>query len=1000
MKYLLSLCLLLGSQAQAQQYWQQRVDTRMEVTLDDRQHMLYGHSAISYTNNSPDTLRYIYIHLWPNAYKHDRTAFAEQQVRMGKTAFYYAPAKDRGYIDSINFNIDGEPAEYYYAKDNPDVARIDLAKPLLPGATMQLTTPFRVKLPKVFSRLGHTGQAYYVSQWFPKPAVYDQKGWHPLPYLDQGEFYSEIGSYDVSIKVPQNYIVMATGNCQNPEEEAWLDSLSTVAAPVDTMYRKSWPASSTAWKTLRFTEDNIHDFAWFADKRWIVRKDTVLGNGNEGMTALYTAFLPAHAKQWASGTKYLKSTIEHYGNWVGKYPYKTMKAVEGDMSAGGGMEYPTITVIDRTVASSLQTVIVHEAGHNWFYGILASNEREHAWMDEGINTFYEQKTNRDVAKTDSAGAKSVSNATLESLVYFQSAAMNEDQSLALDAASYSNANYGGDVYYKSAMALRWLEDYMGEAAFTKAMQAYYDTWKHRHPYPEDFKAIMQQHSTRSLDWFFDGIMRTDRRVDFALRSVKGGKDKLNARVVNRSDFAAPVKVNIYEHDSLVASAWTEPFAGKTKLSIDAGAPDWTRAQLESAYPDIRVANDDYKRGGLFHKGGISLHGPVGDNRQKRDRLFIAPALGYNVYDGIGLGLLLHNITWPQNRFQYALAPMYSFKSGQLNGTGSVAYSWYPAGAVKEIRLQGDVKSFSNNETGTNIPDWLYTRYIKAAPYLQFVFRSKNPLSTVTRRLTLKEYIISEDYFNFSMSPVDSLYRPSIKNKVNNYTLLRYEHINNQTFHPFSYSFEAQMGENFAKLGFELNKKINYDVKNKALYIRAYAGKFITINSDPGNSRYYLNTTFSGVNDYLYDGTYLGRNEQGGTSARQVSMQEGGFKIPTNYYANPLGRSDNWLLAVNLKTDLPLGKLPIRFFLDAGTFADAKNINPNQNLMSYVGGLELHLFYDLFSLNVPLFMSEDYTDYLKSMYGSKRFEKSISFSLNIQNINWLRMPGRVFKFALQ
>jgi hypothetical protein len=195
-KFILSgLLLSLGSiAANAQKaYWQQKVDNDITVTLDDKAHMLRGYINITYTNNSPDTLRFIYFHLYPNAYSSDRTAYEKQTVENGSTDHYFSDEEDRGFIDSIKFSVSGSSggemkAAGIIATKDPDIVRLILPEPLLPGGGLRIETPFRVKIPLTFSRLGHTDQAYHISQWFPKPAVYDSKGWHPIPYLDQGEF--------------------------------------------------------------------------------------------------------------------------------------------------------------------------------------------------------------------------------------------------------------------------------------------------------------------------------------------------------------------------------------------------------------------------------------------------------------------------------------------------------------------------------------------------------------------------------------------------------------------------------------------------------------------------------------------------------------------------------------------------------------------------------------------------------------------------------------------
>ncbi len=988
---ILALLIFISCSLSATPYWQQKVDTKLQVTLDDKRHVLLGYEELDYTNNSPDTLRYIYMHLWPNAYEHDHTPFAEQQTQNGEKAFYYAKSKDRGYIDSLSFLIDGEKAEYHNTEMMPDVARIDLPHALPPGGHMHISTPFGVKIPRIFSRLGHTKQAYFISQWFPKPAVYDRKGWHPIPYLDQGEFYSEIGSYEVSITLPKNYIVMATGNCSDNAEIKWLDSLAQLPLPSDTLYRKGWPASDEQMKTLHYHEDNVHDFAWFADKRWIVRKDTTTVPETGNVVVAYAAFLPVDKKKWLKGTDYLKATVQHYGKWVGPYPYKTIKAVEGDMHAGGGMEYPTVTIIDRAASSELQTVIVHEAGHNWFYGIQATNERDHAWMDEGINTFYEHKTvnalGAEKIKTKAKGISININSSTEDLLYYEAASVRTDQAIDQNAANFTELNYGGDVYIKTALMLKWLEQYMGEDKFEAGMHEYYNTWKHKHPYPEDMQAIMQKHSDKSLDWFFKDILNTDKRIDYALRNIHMGNGVTEVQVKNKSGVNAPVRVDAYKGDSIVASGWSMPFTDAATVEVP--AINYSKLKISDDIPDVKRANNS-------NHGGLKLGVIAGLNRSEKERLFVAPALGYNNYDGFQLGLLFHNITIPENRFRFALAPMYGFNDGQFTGTGSMSYTWYSRGLFSNITLQVDGKSFNYASTSQNITDPLYARYIKIAPSLVFTFNEHNLRSPAVSSITLKAYSISEDIFNFNLDPADSLYKPSIATQQKVYGLLRFDHKNSRTYNPFNYNFEGQMGADFAKINIEGNVRIDYMLPKKALYVRGYFGKFFDIGNNPAAaSRYYLNSTFTGPNDYLYDDTYIGRSAQNGFTAHQVSIREGGFKIPTPLYTDPVGRNDNWLAAINLESDIP--KIPlIRLFLDAGTYANAAQQNASTNKFIFDGGIELHMLFDAVKVYLPLVMSKDFSDYMKSMYPGKVVQNSIVFSIELRNWDWLKAPSKLLR----
>ena len=253
-----------------QSYWQQKLHYGIRVTLDDAKHTLDGDMVLRYVNNSPDTLRNIWFHLWPNAYKNDRTAFSEQMLQNGNTEFYFSDPEDRGYINGLDFRINGRVLRTEDHPSDIDILNVLLPSPLAPGDSITLSTPFHVKLPKNFSRGGHHGNQYSITQWYPKPAVYDRKGWHTMPYLDQGEYYAEFGTYDVRITVPEEYVVAATGMLQDSAERAWISQHTAVSNPKPITHN---PKPNV--KTLHFTQSDVHDFAWFADKDYIVVSDSI-----------------------------------------------------------------------------------------------------------------------------------------------------------------------------------------------------------------------------------------------------------------------------------------------------------------------------------------------------------------------------------------------------------------------------------------------------------------------------------------------------------------------------------------------------------------------------------------------------------------------------------------------------------------------------------------------------------------------------------------------------
>ena len=293
-KYLTLFFALLGSFSVFAQdeYFQQEVNYTIEVTLNDSSHMLTGSIEMEYINHSPDELQEIYMHLWANAYKNRTTAFAKQKVTHGSSKFYFAKDKDLGRFKGLDFKINGTTTEWNYKKGSPDIAIIKLDTPLKSGESLKISTPLNLQIPASFSRLGHVGQSYQMTQWYPKPAVYDKDGWHPMSYVDMGEFYSEFGAFDVKITLPENYVVGSTGEVQNESEQLFLQERVEVTkrmlaeleddALKAAAKRDSFPPSSANYKTLHYLAKDVHDFAWFADKRFYVQKsDVTLSSGKK-----------------------------------------------------------------------------------------------------------------------------------------------------------------------------------------------------------------------------------------------------------------------------------------------------------------------------------------------------------------------------------------------------------------------------------------------------------------------------------------------------------------------------------------------------------------------------------------------------------------------------------------------------------------------------------------------------------------------------------------------
>lgn len=993
--------LLIGiDKSLCKEYFQQEVRFTISVTLDDVKNELNGTESFDYINNSPDALSFIYIHLWANGYKDHSTALCKQMVENGNTSLYFAKDEDKGFIDQLDFKVNGESVHLEYDSMNIDIAKIILNKPLKHGETITISTPFHVKIPLgKFSRMGHLGQSYQISQWYPKPAVYDRNGWNQIPYLDQGEFYSEFGTFDVNITLPKNYVVGATGDLVNGEqEEKWMTDIAGKTKTIEYYSDdSSFPESDKETKTLHYHQEKVHDFAWFADKRYHVLKGEITLPHSNNKVTTWVLFTNYNSKYWRKAIPYIDSAIYYYSLWNGDYPYHQCTAVDGALSAGGGMEYPNVTVIGSVSSDlELEDVIVHEVGHNWFYGMLGSNERRHAWMDEGINSFYEfryldtvhpLKTKDEIEKASSwlsnfLGLSSLDSRSLAYISYLIMARKNLTQPIDLPADEYTVYNYDAIVYMKTAMIFKYLMAYLGEETFDKCMKAYFETWKYKHPMPEDIKQVVEKTSGKNLDWFFNDLLETDKKIDYKICKEKADKSNNNFLITikNNGDVICPFSISGMKKDSIIKTQWYEGFAGTQTINFPFGDYDKIKIDADEIIPEINRRNNTIRTHGLLKKvEPLQLKFLGGIENPDRTQLYWTPVVGFNKYNGLMPGLALYNTFLPEKNLEYIFVPMYSTAMKSLAGTGNVTYAWHPDKSIfQNIKLGVAAKSYAYmndlvvNENNQTLHDF---KYIKIQPELTFDFKKDNARSPVDRTLSIREINIIKDIPAFDYSDT-SLVKGTFSYHIFQTT---YSMNNHQTFDPYSYKINVEGGAGYSKVSGEFNYSISYNKKGTSADIRFFAGKFVHYNPPP-----LLNPSFSlsgiqGYQDYLFDNTYLGRSEYNGILSDQIYMRDGDFKV-----GSFAGQTNNWLATMN--TDIPLfGAVSfIHFFFDAGTYRYS-NAAFNPTGLSYDGGFSLCLVKKVFVIYFPLFYSNDIETALVAN-GKDDFKDNIRFVLNIDLIN--------------
>ena len=970
------LLFITSSQAQKEPYFQQEVNYKIDVQLDDKAHMLRGFESFEYINNSPDVLNEIYIHIWPNAYKNNKTALAKQLMKSGNTIMHYASEKELGYIDSLAFQVDGVPVDYAYDGENSDICVLQFPKPLKPGESVTITTPFKVKLPSGrISRMGHIGESYQITQWYPKPAVYDREGWHAMPYLNQGEFFSEFGSYEVSITLPQNYVVGATGDLQTPSEIEWLDE----KIKEDTLWiaerrkAKDWssfndmsfPKSAEIFKTITYKQSRVHDFAWFADKRYKVLKGSVELPASKRKVDLYTMFTPRSASLWSKSLEYMHDAVYYYSLWNGDYPYEQATAVDGTISAGGGMEYPNVTVIGSTGSVlSLEKVIMHEVGHNWFYGILGSNERRFAWMDEGLNSYNEQRymqtkyPNNPLLLEEGNPLNKILGLDLYGLkdehffTYLIAARDNMDQPLDEHSARYSNLNYGAIVYAKSAVFFNYLRHTLGDEAMDSAMHHYFNTYKFKHPYPEDYQRVMEESTGEDLSWFFEDVIESSKELDFRLSAAKTKNGATKVKVCNLTGIKGPVSVGFISKKGDTNLVWIPGFNHDTTFSIQG---EYDRVEIDPNWimPEVNRQNNYARTHGLFKKvEPLSLRLAGSAENPRKSTLYMLPAIGWNSPSGFMVGALAYNSMFPVKRFSYHMALMYGTRSNSPTGALKLNYVIPTSKSfIETIHLGAKGKSYAYYYTGES--DNL-VQYARAEPYIRFFFRPADYSSMWRHEVTMSSVITT------------ALLRTSGEyEQLGDYNLFNRLNYAVSYAHPLMQSngnVRFEQHEDFARLNaswttdFQIVKKLNFTA-------RVFGGTFLYNNSSLSAYNYSMDgQSASGQADYAFDAELLARDGKTFFD-QQLTNTYGGFKVFT-----PLGQSDEYLTAANFS--LTFGKFPVGLFGDIG--------HSSSEDFLYDAGVYLKIT-DVLKVYLPV-------SYSKEITGNNDLLQEIRFEFDLNKIN--------------
>ena len=509
--------------AQSKGYWQQKVDYKMDVSINVENYQYKGKQTLIYTNNSGDTLRHVYYHLFNNAFQPGSEMDMRAQTiadpdgrfmtktkkpdgkEIKETRISKLQPNEIGYLKISNFKQDGVSAT---AKEVSTILEVTLAKPILPGKSTTFTLDFDGQVPVQIRRSGRNnsvGVELSMSQWYPKMAEFDFEGWHTDPYIAR-EFHGVWGDFDVNITIDKNYILGGSGYLQNKNEIGFGYEDKGKAI------KKDQKAKTLTW---HFIAPNVHDFTFAADKNYL--HDIIKGPNNVDLHFLYKND-PKYIQNWKELEPMMVRVMDIYNKLVGDYPYKQYSFIQG---GDGGMEYAMCTLMLGTgTAEQMLDAAPHELAHSWFQHILASNESKHPWMDEGFATYIEYYALNEIA------AKKVQN-PFTSIYdsYYSFIKTGKEQPMSTHGDRYDiNKAYTIGSYYKGALFLSQLEYLIGTENTHKTLKRYYNDFKFKHPTPNEIKRSAERVSGANLDWYLTDWTETLNTIDYGIKNVEGATD--------------------------------------------------------------------------------------------------------------------------------------------------------------------------------------------------------------------------------------------------------------------------------------------------------------------------------------------------------------------------------------------------------------------------------------------------------------------------------------------
>uniref|UniRef100_UPI00404A1173 metalloprotease n=1 Tax=Gelidibacter sp. TaxID=2018083 RepID=UPI00404A1173 len=912
-------------------YGQHTMDIKARFDMPKK--IIHIEQKLRYNNTSNDTLKVIYFNDWSNSYSTKTTALADRFTEEFSTRFHFAKNEERGFTNiTLIKDSNGNELTHSRVKNQLDIVSLELAQPLLPGASYDIDLFYNVMVPAdTFTSYGVTDKGEMnLRYWYITPAVYDGK-WHHYNNKNLDDLYVPKADITLSVEIPLNFGVYTELDIKNIKQN---DSTQTFyfygKDRLDTkLFLNKFPKFKYV-KTDDFTViTNIEDTGVApADKAIITDK--------------ITSFISAH---------------------LGKYPHNYLLLSEVEYKKDPLYGLNQLPDFIRPFPNTLQyeLKLLKTALSNYLDNVLLLNPREDYWLKDGIQVYYLMKyveenypdlkllgTLAKVWGIRSFHAADVYFNEQYNLFYMQMARTNRDQPLTMPKDSLLKFNANIANKYKAGIGLKYLDDYINGDVLETTIQQFLDTKKLQPTASTDFEALLKQHTDKDIDWFFTDYIHTRKKIDFRIKDIIKTEDSITLTIRNKRDNTMPVSLFTLNNDSVLSKTWIENVIGDKTITIPRNETNKLVLNYDNTIPEFNL-RDNWKslKGFFFNNKPLQFRLFQDIEDPNYNQVFFMPLVEFNnIYDGVTLGLKTYNKTLLRRRFNYRIAPQYGTKSKIITGSTVVSY----AHDIENRNLYNitygvgaSYKSFAQDAFVTVL-----------TPSISFNFREdKNFRSNKSSFLNFRYLDISR---NVDDNPLIPLEEPD-------YSVFNIRYVNSDNgivnFSQWYYDFQA--AKNFGKVSVNYEFRRLYE-SNRQFQLRFFAGTFLYNKTDPSSD--YFSFALDRPTDYLFDYNYLGRSEASGIFSQQIIIAEGGFKSKLKTpFAN------QWMTTANTSTTI------WRFIEAYGDIGLVKNKNKNAAFV-YDSGIRLNLVTDYFEVFFPVYSN------LGWEIGQDNYDQKIRFKFTV------------------